>query len=176
MTFKFNFGYFHNTIVISTLFQSCVSELLPVYCLGTRRDLQRYYSGQVSDFFYYIIFLCYMSFIYQLVLVKDTIDMKSLRQKAGQTRSQILSPWLEDKVDSGTGLSYRTARLPGDIVDSGKGVLYLPARCSLAGRYDNPMPLSTISSSQGLRLWLHDLSMPIVVSRLRRLLWTLLAN
>ncbi len=28
---------------------------------------------------YYIFLLCYMSFIYKLVLVEDTIDMKSLR-------------------------------------------------------------------------------------------------
>jgi hypothetical protein len=32
----------------------------------------------------------------------------------------------------------------------------VPARqpCSLAGRYNNPMPESTISPSQGLRIWL----------------------
>jgi hypothetical protein len=50
---------------------------------------------------------------------------------------QILSPWL------------------GDIVASGIALLFWPASlCSLAGRYDNPMPESTISPSQGLRIWL----------------------
>ncbi len=47
--------------------------------------------------------------------------------------SQIHSPWLGDKVDSGIGLSYRPASL-----------------CSqLAGRYDNPLPESTIFSQSG---------------------------
>jgi len=53
--------------------------------------------------------------------------------------SQILIPWLGDKVDSGIGLSYRPARLH---------------RLRLAGWYDNPMPESTLSPSQGLRIWL----------------------
>jgi hypothetical protein len=48
------------------------------------------------------------------------------------TRSQIPSPWMSDKVDSGIGLSYRQANL-----------------CSLAGRYDNPMPKSTLSPLSG---------------------------
>ncbi len=42
------------------------------------------------------------------------------------------------------------------IVDSGMGLLsYRPARLHrLAGRYENPMPESTISPSQGLRIGL----------------------
>ncbi len=52
-----------------------------------------------------------------------------------ESSSQILSPWLEDIIDSGIGL-YR----PVDL-------------CSLAGRYDNPMPASTICPSQGPRIW-----------------------
>ncbi len=51
--------------------------------------------------------------------------------------SQIHSPWRGDKVDSGKGLSYRPANL-----------------CSHAGRYDNPMPESTLSPRQGLWIWL----------------------
>ncbi len=47
-------------------------------------------------------------------------------------RGQIPSPRLGDMVDSAT-------------------------LCSLAGRYDNPMPESIISPSQGLRIWLVDL-------------------
>ncbi len=40
----------------------------------------------------------------------------------------------------------------GDKVDSGKGLAYLPARLHyrLAGRYDTPMPKSTISPIQEL--------------------------
>jgi len=39
----------------------------------------------------------------------------------------------------------------GDKVDSGIGVSYRPAKLHrLEGRYDNPMPESTISPSQGL--------------------------
>ncbi len=53
--------------------------------------------------------------------------------------AKILSPWLGDIVDSGIGLSCRPASL-----------------CSLADRYDNPMPESTISPRQGLRVWLLD--------------------
>jgi len=42
----------------------------------------------------------------------------------------------------------------GDVVDSSIGLSYRPARLHmLAGRYDNPMPESTISPSQGLRIW-----------------------
>jgi hypothetical protein len=47
--------------------------------------------------------------------------------------SQILSPWMGNIVDSGVGLS--------------------DSPCSLAGRYDNPMPLSTISPSQATGYW-----------------------
>ncbi len=43
----------------------------------------------------------------------------------------------------------------GNIVDSGIELLYRPANlCILVGRYDNPMPQSTISPSQGLGIWL----------------------
>ncbi len=64
----------------------------------------------------------------------------------GLTSSQILSPWLEDVIDSGIGLSYRTASL-----------------CSLAAQYDNPIPQSTISPSQRLRIGLQALlSVPIM--------------
>jgi hypothetical protein len=48
--------------------------------------------------------------------------------KYAEAFSQIYSPWLGDKVDSGIGLSYYPARLH-----------------RLADRYDNPMPESTIS-------------------------------
>ncbi len=38
----------------------------------------------------------------------------------------------------------------GDIVDSGIGFSYRPASlCSLAGRYDNPMPESTVCPQSG---------------------------
>ncbi len=40
--------------------------------------------------------------------------------------------------------------LRGDIVDSGKELSYRPA----GGQKRHPMPESTISSSQGLRIWL----------------------
>jgi hypothetical protein len=49
--------------------------------------------------------------------------------------SQIFSPWLGAVVEYGIGLSYRSASL-----------------CSLAVRYDNPLPEATISPSQGLRI------------------------
>ncbi len=45
---------------------------------------------------------------------------------------KIYSPWMGDAVDSGIGMSYRPASL-----------------CSLAGRYDNPMPESTLSPQSG---------------------------
>ncbi len=51
--------------------------------------------------------------------------------------SQIHSPWMGDIVDSGIGLSYRPTSLR-----------------SLAGRYNNPLPESTLSPSQGLWIWL----------------------
>ncbi len=54
-----------------------------------------------------------------------------------QLNSIILSPWLGDIVDSGIGLSYRPAMLH-----------------RLEGWYDNPLPESTISPSQGLRIML----------------------
>ncbi len=58
---------------------------------------------------------------------KDTLYFRRLSvcKKEERTCSQILSPWLGDKVDSGTGLWYRPACLR-----------------SVAGRYDIPMPLS----------------------------------
>ncbi len=55
-------------------------------------------------------------------------------------RIQNISPWLRVIVDYSKELSYRPASL-----------------CSLAGWYNNPnnpMPESTISPSQGLRIWL----------------------
>ncbi len=43
----------------------------------------------------------------------------------------------------------------GDIVDSGIGLSCWLARFHrLAGRYNNPMPESTICLSQGLKIWL----------------------
>ncbi len=45
---------------------------------------------------------------------------------------QIHSPWLGDIYDSGIGLSYRLARL-----------------CTLASRYDNLLPESTLSPQSG---------------------------
>jgi hypothetical protein len=68
-----------------------------------------------------------------------TIHFKWLESLHGFS-SQILSPWLGDIVDSGIGLSYRRTGLP--------------ALCSMAGRYYNPMPGPTISPSQWLRIWL----------------------
>ncbi len=55
-----------------------------------------------------------------------------------ETSIKIHSPRLRDKVASGKGFAYRPVRL-----------------CSLAGRYDNPMPEpeSTLSPRQGLRVW-----------------------
>ncbi len=58
-------------------------------------------------------------------------------------RIQNISPWLRAIVDYSKGLSYRPASL-----------------WSLAGRYNNPnnpMPESTKSLSQGLRIWLQYL-------------------
>ncbi len=46
--------------------------------------------------------------------------------------AEFLDPGWGDKVDSGIGLSYRLAGL-----------------LRLVGRYDNPMPESTLSPSQG---------------------------
>jgi hypothetical protein len=41
------------------------------------------------------------------------------------------------------------------LVDSGIVLLYRPTSlCILAGRYDNPMPESSISPRQGLKIWL----------------------
>ncbi len=46
----------------------------------------------------------------------------------------------------------------GDIADFGIGLLYRPARLHrLAGGYDNYLPDSTLSPSQGLRIWLLDI-------------------
>jgi hypothetical protein len=55
-----------------------------------------------------------------------------------EASSQIYGPWLGDTVDSSRGLSCRPARL----------------HQRLAGRYDDPMPESTISPIQGLWIWL----------------------
>ncbi len=46
--------------------------------------------------------------------------------------AEFIDPWLGDKVDSGTGLSYRPA-----------------SPCSLPGRYDNLMPESNLSPQLG---------------------------
>ncbi len=46
--------------------------------------------------------------------------------------AEFIDPWLGDKVNSGIGLSYRTA-----------------SPCSLAGRYNNPMPELAISPQSG---------------------------
>jgi hypothetical protein len=63
--------------------------------------------------------------------------------------SQILSPGLVDKVDSGIGLSYLPARLH---IDSGTRLSYRPARLHrLAGRYDNCIPESTIAPRSGTK-------------------------
>ncbi len=53
------------------------------------------------------------------------------------TEAQFLVPDRRDKVDYGIEMPYGPARLH-----------------RLAGRYDNLMPLSTISPRQGLRVWL----------------------
>ncbi len=55
------------------------------------------------------------------------------------------------------------------IVNYGIELSYLPANlCSLAGRHDNPMPESTISPSQGLRIWLlHSRELSTVNSEYR---------
>jgi hypothetical protein len=58
---------------------------------------------------------------------------------ASESRGQIRSPRLGDVVDSGIGLSYR-----------------LDCLFNLAGWYDNPLPQSTISPRQGLRIWLQS--------------------
>jgi hypothetical protein len=50
--------------------------------------------------------------------------------------SKFIVPDWGAKVDSGRGLSDRAARVH-----------------RLAGRFDNPMPKSTISPSQRLRIW-----------------------
>ncbi len=64
-------------------------------------------------------------------------------QTASYISSQVLSPWLGNKVDSGIGLPYRPTRLH-----------------MLAGRHDNTMPTgSTISPSQGLRIRLQGRKM-----------------
>ncbi len=59
------------------------------------------------------------------------------RPSHGPVAKFIVSDW-GDKVDSGVGLSYRR----------GQATVH-----RLAGRYDNPMPESTISPSKGLRIW-----------------------
>jgi hypothetical protein len=53
----------------------------------------------------------------------------------------------------GPYLNLVTYRVP-KYWHSGIWLLYRPANlCSMAGRYDNPMPESTISPSQDLRIW-----------------------
>ncbi len=57
-----------------------------------------------------------------------------MRSLADATVAKFLVPYWGDKVNSGIELSYRPARLR----------LHM-----LVGLYDNPMPASTISPSQG---------------------------
>jgi hypothetical protein len=57
------------------------------------------------------------------------------------SEAQFIVPDWGDKVVYGMGLSYWSVRLH---------------RLAVAGLYDNPMPLSTLSHSMGLRIWLKD--------------------
>jgi hypothetical protein len=66
-----------------------------------------------------------------------SVSTLPLDSRNDQSRSQILSPCLGDIVGSGIGLSYQPARLR-------------PHRP--AGRYNNPMPESTISRSRQTEL------------------------
>jgi hypothetical protein len=69
---------------------------------------------------------------------------------------QIIRPWLGDKVNYGIGLALLEPwgqilrSWLGDNVNSGIGLSNRPASlCSLAGRYDNPMPELTLSPQSG---------------------------
>ncbi len=68
----------------------------------------------------------------QVTQVTQRVLNRNKRGTVSWIRGQNLSPRLGDMVDSAT-------------------------LCSLAGRYDNPLPESTISPSQRLRIWLVDL-------------------
>jgi hypothetical protein len=60
----------------------------------------------------------------------------------------------------------------GDIVDSGIGLSYRPAGISsLAGRYDNPMPESTISPQSGTKNIDTALHLKGVISRVEESYW-----
>ncbi len=70
---------------------------------------------------------------------KAATDAKKHYQVSCSLSSQILSPWLGDKVDYGKGMTYRPPT---------------PSLCSLAGRYDSPIyaVVDFIPPSQGLRI------------------------
>ncbi len=75
-----------------------------------------------------------------------TLNLPSLQVHSSLLAKFVVPDW-GDKVDSDIGLSYRPASL-----------------CSVAGRYDNTMPESTISPSQGLWIWV-QLTAPITKGR-----------
>jgi hypothetical protein len=60
------------------------------------------------------------------------VDESFIFKESSSTLAEFIDPDWGVKVNSGIGLSYRHARLHG-----------------LTGRYDNPMPELTISSSHG---------------------------
>ncbi len=64
--------------------------------------------------------------------------------------------FMEEKAEEGSREKFEVKFLVlGEIVDSGIGLSYRPAGLHrLAGRYNNPMPVSTLSPNQGLRIWL----------------------
>jgi hypothetical protein len=66
---------------------------------------------------------------------REMVDLKPYPR--GQSEAQFLVLDWGNKVDSGKGWSYRPTRLH-----------------MLAGWYDKPMPYSTLSPSQRLRIWL----------------------
>jgi len=70
-------------------------------------------------------------------LTLSPLSRQQLVSLSQSSRGKILSLWPGYIVDCGIGLSLRPAKLHW-----------------LAGRYDNPMPESTISPSGGLRIWL----------------------
>ncbi len=88
---------------------------------------------------FFLIFQVLFSTLFQLPPLRFPVSEDGI-----ETRGQIRSPWLGTIVDSGIELSYRPASL-----------------YSLSGRYDNPMPESTVSLQSGtrnlasilLRLW-----------------------
>ncbi len=74
-----------------------------------------------------------------------------------QLISDFYLPFLRLEEEEGVGQHHVAKFLVpdwGDKVDSGIGFSYRPAGLHrLAERYDNPMPGSTISPSQGLWIW-----------------------